>query len=223
MNNHFNVKSLIHKINNTKSIGVVGWSELQMREVIWHVLMSSQSENMSQEYTKSSNTNFTSCFLHLIALDGGFQVYVPLQKTQTWCKSGCLPSNSKTFTVFSCGNDLEFYIEVTIRTLIDWTAEWSVCQNNQWISISNITSPLITLFLEFTVASWFLSPLLSGIMSGIVFYFVRMFILRKVSWPSNRRRYVYLRVSRDPSGVMPLDRFRYYENDIEEMLVREWE
>ncbi|KAM6986883.1 sodium-dependent phosphate transporter 1-B [Aplochiton taeniatus] len=29
------------------------------------------------------------------------------------------------------------------------------------------------------VASWFLSPLLSGIMSGIVFYFVRMFILRK--------------------------------------------
>ncbi|XP_070706141.1 sodium-dependent phosphate transporter 1-B [Pempheris klunzingeri] len=29
------------------------------------------------------------------------------------------------------------------------------------------------------VISWFLSPLLSGIMSGIVFYFVRMFILRK--------------------------------------------
>ncbi|XP_020485581.2 sodium-dependent phosphate transporter 1-B [Labrus bergylta] len=29
------------------------------------------------------------------------------------------------------------------------------------------------------VASWFLSPLLSGIMSGIVFYFVRMFILQK--------------------------------------------
>uniref|UniRef100_A0A8C4H2F9 Phosphate transporter n=1 Tax=Dicentrarchus labrax TaxID=13489 RepID=A0A8C4H2F9_DICLA len=29
------------------------------------------------------------------------------------------------------------------------------------------------------VGSWFLSPLLSGIMSGIVFYFVRMFILRK--------------------------------------------
>ncbi|XP_041825137.1 sodium-dependent phosphate transporter 1-B [Melanotaenia boesemani] len=29
------------------------------------------------------------------------------------------------------------------------------------------------------VASWFLSPLLSGLMSGIVFYFVRMFILRK--------------------------------------------
>ncbi|TDH01980.1 hypothetical protein EPR50_G00168540 [Perca flavescens] len=29
------------------------------------------------------------------------------------------------------------------------------------------------------VASWFLSPLLSGIMSAIVFYFVRMFILRK--------------------------------------------
>ncbi|XP_029024790.1 sodium-dependent phosphate transporter 1-B [Betta splendens] len=29
------------------------------------------------------------------------------------------------------------------------------------------------------VASWFLSPLLSGIMSGVVFYFVRMFILRK--------------------------------------------
>uniref|UniRef100_A0A7N6C038 Phosphate transporter n=1 Tax=Anabas testudineus TaxID=64144 RepID=A0A7N6C038_ANATE len=29
------------------------------------------------------------------------------------------------------------------------------------------------------VASWFLSPLLSGIMSGIVFYFVRVFILRK--------------------------------------------
>ncbi|KAM4635545.1 sodium-dependent phosphate transporter 1-B [Polymixia lowei] len=29
------------------------------------------------------------------------------------------------------------------------------------------------------VASWFLSPLLSGIMSGIVFYFVRMFILHK--------------------------------------------
>ncbi|XP_067429571.1 sodium-dependent phosphate transporter 1-B [Thunnus thynnus] len=32
------------------------------------------------------------------------------------------------------------------------------------------------------VGSWFLSPLLSGIMSGIVFYFVRMFILHKVSW-----------------------------------------
>ncbi|MEQ2262995.1 hypothetical protein XENORESO_001826 [Xenotaenia resolanae] len=31
----------------------------------------------------------------------------------------------------------------------------------------------------FSVASWFLSPLLSGIMSGIVFYFVRMFILQK--------------------------------------------
>lgn len=29
------------------------------------------------------------------------------------------------------------------------------------------------------VASWFLSPLLSGIASGIVFYFVRMFILQK--------------------------------------------
>nr|XP_046231401.1 sodium-dependent phosphate transporter 1-B [Scatophagus argus] len=29
------------------------------------------------------------------------------------------------------------------------------------------------------VGSWFLSPLLSGIMSGIVFYFVRMFILHK--------------------------------------------
>ncbi|KAM9306695.1 sodium-dependent phosphate transporter 1-B [Pholidichthys leucotaenia] len=29
------------------------------------------------------------------------------------------------------------------------------------------------------VASWFLSPLLSGIMSAIVFYFVRMFVLRK--------------------------------------------
>ncbi|XP_053303550.1 sodium-dependent phosphate transporter 1-B [Pleuronectes platessa] len=29
------------------------------------------------------------------------------------------------------------------------------------------------------VASWFLSPLLSGIMSGIVFYFVRVFILHK--------------------------------------------
>uniref|UniRef100_A0A668A7J5 Phosphate transporter n=1 Tax=Myripristis murdjan TaxID=586833 RepID=A0A668A7J5_9TELE len=29
------------------------------------------------------------------------------------------------------------------------------------------------------VGSWFLSPLLSGIMSGVVFYFVRMFILRK--------------------------------------------
>ncbi|KAG8010661.1 Sodium-dependent phosphate transporter 1-B [Nibea albiflora] len=29
------------------------------------------------------------------------------------------------------------------------------------------------------VASWFLSPLLSGIMSAVVFYFVRMFILRK--------------------------------------------
>ena len=31
-----------------------------------------------------------------------------------------------------------------------------------------------------TVASWFLSPLLSGIMSGIVFYLIRMFILHKV-------------------------------------------
>ncbi|XP_068461223.1 sodium-dependent phosphate transporter 1-A [Clinocottus analis] len=30
------------------------------------------------------------------------------------------------------------------------------------------------------VASWFLSPLLSGIMSGILFYFVRKFILNKV-------------------------------------------
>ncbi|CAN9504920.1 unnamed protein product [Ophioblennius macclurei] len=29
------------------------------------------------------------------------------------------------------------------------------------------------------VASWFLSPLLSGIMSGVVFYFLRMFILHK--------------------------------------------
>lgn len=31
------------------------------------------------------------------------------------------------------------------------------------------------------VASWFLSPLLSGIMSAVVFYFVRRFILQKVS------------------------------------------
>lgn len=31
------------------------------------------------------------------------------------------------------------------------------------------------------VASWFLSPLLSGIMSAIVFYLIRMFILHKVN------------------------------------------
>lgn len=31
-----------------------------------------------------------------------------------------------------------------------------------------------------TVASWFLSPVLSGIMSAILFYFVRKFILNKV-------------------------------------------
>lgn len=31
-----------------------------------------------------------------------------------------------------------------------------------------------------TVASWFLSPLLSGLMSAVLFYFVRMFILQKV-------------------------------------------
>ena len=31
------------------------------------------------------------------------------------------------------------------------------------------------------VASWFLSPVLSGIMSGVLFYFVRKFILNKVS------------------------------------------
>jgi len=39
------------------------------------------------------------------------------------------------------------------------------------------------------VVSWFLSPVLSGIMSAILFYFVRKFILNKVSptllshWP----------------------------------------
>lgn len=31
-----------------------------------------------------------------------------------------------------------------------------------------------------TVASWFLSPVLSGVMSAILFYFVRKFILNKV-------------------------------------------
>lgn len=31
------------------------------------------------------------------------------------------------------------------------------------------------------VASWFLSPVLSGIMSGILFYYIRKFILNKVS------------------------------------------
>uniref|UniRef100_A0A7N8XW38 Phosphate transporter n=1 Tax=Mastacembelus armatus TaxID=205130 RepID=A0A7N8XW38_9TELE len=40
-------------------------------------------------------------------------------------------------------------------------------QGVQWLELLRI------------VGSWFLSPLLSGIMSGIVFYFVRMFILRK--------------------------------------------
>lgn len=35
-------------------------------------------------------------------------------------------------------------------------------------------------FYSLTVASWFLSPVLSGIMSAILFYFVRMFILQKV-------------------------------------------
>ena len=35
----------------------------------------------------------------------------------------------------------------------------------------------------FPVASWFLSPLLSGLMSAIVFWFVRKFILHKVSLP----------------------------------------
>lgn len=40
---------------------------------------------------------------------------------------------------------------------------------------------LSNVFLCSKVASWFLSPLLSGIMSGILFYFVRQFILNKVS------------------------------------------
>lgn len=31
------------------------------------------------------------------------------------------------------------------------------------------------------VGSWFLSPLLSGIMSAVVFYLIRMFILHKVN------------------------------------------
>lgn len=37
------------------------------------------------------------------------------------------------------------------------------------------------LFVLSAVASWFLSPVLSGIMSGILFYFIRRFILNKVS------------------------------------------
>ena len=36
-------------------------------------------------------------------------------------------------------------------------------------------------FFSFPVASWFLSPLLSGLMSAVVFWFVRKFILHKVS------------------------------------------
>lgn len=35
-------------------------------------------------------------------------------------------------------------------------------------------------YFPLTVASWFLSPLLSGLMSAVLFYFVRMFILQKV-------------------------------------------
>ncbi|KAK0147301.1 Sodium-dependent phosphate transporter 1-A [Merluccius polli] len=38
---------------------------------------------------------------------------------------------------------------------------------------------------EVPLASWFLSPLLSGIMSGILFYFVRKFILNKVKSKMN--------------------------------------
>lgn len=36
-------------------------------------------------------------------------------------------------------------------------------------------------FLNRSVASWFISPLLSGFMSGVLFILIRMFILTKVS------------------------------------------
>lgn len=32
------------------------------------------------------------------------------------------------------------------------------------------------------MASWFISPLLSGFMSGVLFVLIRIFILKKVSW-----------------------------------------
>ena len=35
------------------------------------------------------------------------------------------------------------------------------------------------------VASWFISPLLSGLMSGLLFFLIRHFILSKVGSPSN--------------------------------------
>lgn len=49
------------------------------------------------------------------------------------------------------------------------------------IYYSNIVNESLHFLCVYTVASWFLSPLLSGIMSGVLFYFVRMFILHKVS------------------------------------------
>lgn len=52
-----------------------------------------------------------------------------------------------------------------------------------FISLSNCVLPYIhDLFFpsSLTVVSWFLSPLLSGITSAVLFYFVRMFILQKV-------------------------------------------
>lgn len=51
--------------------------------------------------------------------------------------------------------------------------------------IDRVLSYIHTLFFFFlpppSVASWFLSPLLSGFTSAVLFYFVRMFILQKVS------------------------------------------
>lgn len=40
----------------------------------------------------------------------------------------------------------------------------------------------ISLLCSLPVMSWFVSPLLSGIMSGILFFLVRAFILRKVTF-----------------------------------------
>lgn len=37
------------------------------------------------------------------------------------------------------------------------------------------------IFFNYSVASWFISPLLSGFMSGVLFILIRMFILKKVS------------------------------------------
>lgn len=56
----------------------------------------------------------------------------------------------------------------------------SLCSMNR-IMIMDEFEHSLDFFFNYSVASWFISPLLSGFMSGLLFVLIRIFILKKVS------------------------------------------